>query len=453
MSEPWRRSSESSSRGSVDSASDSGATAKVKLGPLAAHPSPEDQRRGTARNGRLAMNRTYDVIVVGARCAGSPTAMLLSRAGLRVLLVDRATFPSDTISTHIVQPLAVAALERWGLLDRLVETGCPPVRTYSYDFGPIQIAGWPGTDEAPVAYCPRRIVLDKLLVDAATEAGATVREGFRVEEILREEGRVVGIRGVTREGEPVVERASAVVGADGWRSVVAEAVRPARYQEKPPLSAAYYSYWSGLPVGDRAEIHIRPRRGFGAVATHDGLTMVIAGWPYSEFQANKAEVERHFDETIALVPDFYERLRAGRREARFAGAAIPNYFREPFGPGWALVGDAGLIKDSITAQGIHDAFRDAELCARGLVEHLRDGHPWGEAMSAYQHERDAAVRPMYELTCQLATLEPPPPEQQRLFAAVAGDRAASDDFARVNAGTISPAVFFAPENVARLMAT
>src|SRR5918993_2826973 len=124
----------------------------------------------------------YDAIIIGARCAGSPTAMLLARKGYRVLLVDRATFPSDTISTHVVQPLAAAALGRWGLLDRLSATGCPPIHTYTFDFGPVTISGAPGTTAAPVAYCPRRTVLDKLLLDAAAAAGAEVREGFVVEE-------------------------------------------------------------------------------------------------------------------------------------------------------------------------------------------------------------------------------------------------------------------------------
>lgn len=127
------------------------------------------------------MTNPYDAIVVGARCAGSPTAMLLARKGYRVLVVDRATFPSDTISTHVVHPLGVAALASWGLLDRLAATGCPPIHTYAFDFGPFTLSGAPGTAEAPVAYCPRRTVLDKLLVDAAVAAGAEVREGFTVE--------------------------------------------------------------------------------------------------------------------------------------------------------------------------------------------------------------------------------------------------------------------------------
>jgi len=128
------------------------------------------------------MSKAYDVIIVGARCAGSPTAMLLARKGYRVLVVDRATFPSDTVSTHVVHPPGVAALARWGLIDRLTVTGCPPIHTYTFDFGPFTIAGSPGTSDTPVAYCARRTVLDKLLVDAAAEAGAEIREGFTLEQ-------------------------------------------------------------------------------------------------------------------------------------------------------------------------------------------------------------------------------------------------------------------------------
>jgi 2-polyprenyl-6-methoxyphenol hydroxylase-like FAD-dependent oxidoreductase len=199
------------------------------------------------------MTGAFDAIVIGARCAGSPTAMLLARKGYRILAVDRATFPSDTVSTHILHPLGVAALSRWGLLDRLTATGCPPIHTYTYDFGPFTIAGAPGTPEAPVGYCPRRTILDKMLVDAAAESGAEIREGFAVEEILVEDGRALGIKGHSKDGQSTTERARVVIGADGLRSTVAEAVRPDRYDEKPILLAAYYSYWSGLPMNGRFE--------------------------------------------------------------------------------------------------------------------------------------------------------------------------------------------------------
>jgi 2-polyprenyl-6-methoxyphenol hydroxylase-like FAD-dependent oxidoreductase len=398
------------------------------------------------------MSKAFDAIVVGARCAGSPTAMLLARKGYRVLLVDRATFPIDTVSTHLVHPLGAAMLSKWGLLNRLTATGCPPIHTYRFDFGPFAIAGAPGTDKAPVAFCPRRTILDKLLVDAAAEAGAEIREGFTVEEVLIEDGRAVGVRGHSSHGGSSIERAHVLVGADGLHSLVADAVRPEQYDEKSPLLAAYYTYWSGLPMDGRFENYIRDKRGFAAMPTHEGLTLVIAGWPYAEFAENKKDVEGNYLETIELAQDFADRLRRAKRQARFAGMAVPNYFRRPYGPGWALVGDAGYNKDFITAQGIMDAFHDAELCAAALDEAFSGERSFIDAMVGYQRTRDARVKSMYDFTCQLATLEPPPPEMQQILAAVHGNQKAMDDFARMNAGTISPAEFFSPENVKAIAA-
>ena len=347
----------------------------------------------------------------------------------------------------------MAALRRWGLLDRLVATGCPPIDTYAFDFGPFTITGSPGTDEAPVSYGPRRTVLDKLLVDAAAEAGVEVREGFTVEDVVLEDGRVTGVRGHDKGGATVTERARVVVGADGLHSKVAQAVKPEQYDEKPPLNASYYTYWSGLPMRGRFEIYIRPNRGFAAVPTHDGLTLVIAGWPYAEFKANKSDIEGSYLAALALAPAFVERVRGAKREARFAGAAMPNFFRKPYGPGWALVGDAGYNKDPITAQGISDAFRDAERCASALHEVLAGARPFDEAMGGYQRARDEHALPMYELTCQIATLKPPPPEVQKLLGSIHGNQRAMDAYAQMNAGTISPLEFFSPRNIAAMTAT
>jgi len=397
------------------------------------------------------MKTAYDVIIVGARCAGSPTAMLLARKGYRVLVVDRATFPSDTVSTHVVHPLGVAALARWGLIDRLTVTGCPPIHTYTFDFGPFTIAGSPGTSYAPVAYCARRTVLDKLLVDAAAEAGAEIREGFTVEEVLIEDERVVGIKGRSKGGEAMTERARLVIGADGRYSVVAEAVRPEQYNERPPLLAAYYTYWSDLPIDGRFETYIRARRGFAAAPTHDGLTLTVGGWPHAEFETNKKDVEGNFLKMFDLAPEFAERVRGAKRAARFAGGAVTNYFRKPYGPGWTLVGDAGYNKDPITAQGISDAFRDAEHCAMALDQTFTGARSFDDAMSEWQRARDRHVLPMYEFTCQLATLEPPPPQMQQLFRAIHGNQKAMDGFVQMNAGTISPAEFLSPENIGAIM--
>jgi flavin-dependent dehydrogenase len=398
------------------------------------------------------MSNQYDAIVIGARCAGSPTAMLLARKGHKVLALDKAAFPSDTISTHLIHPPGVAALARWGLLDRVVATGCPSIDTYAFDFGPFTIAGAPGTADSPVAYAPRRTVLDKLLVDAASEAGAEVREEFTVDEITREDGRVTGIRGHGKDGKAVTERARVVIGADGRSSALAKAVGPEHYDEKPPLLAAYYTYWSGLPMKGRFEAYIRENCSFAAWPTNDDRTLVIAGWPYREFEARKKDVEGNYRKVIDQAPAFADRLRGAKREERFVGTAVPNYFRKPFGDGWALVGDAGYNKDFITAFGITDAFRQAELCAAALHQSFSGSRPFDDAMGEYQTARDEHAMARYHFTCQLATQDPPPPELRKLFGAVHGNQAAMDQFARVNSGVTSPAEFFSEENVGRIFA-
>ena len=393
----------------------------------------------------------FDAIVAGARCAGSPTAMLLARQGYRVLVVDKATFPSDTISTHLVHPPGVAALKDWGLLDRLLATGCPGIDTYAFDFGSVTISGAPGTDEAPLAYAPRRTVLDKLLVDAAAEAGAEMREGFTVEGLVIEDGRVTGIRGHGK-GEPALNlRARVVVGADGHHSLVARLAGAEAYNEIPPLQVSYYTYVSGLPMDGRYEVHLRPGRGFAAWPTNDDLTLVIGGWPRSELVENRKDIEGNFRATLEIVPEFAARFRAATRETRFVGQSLANFMRKPFGHGWALVGDAGYTKDFITALGISDAFRDAELCATALDEALSGARPFEDAMADYHSERDRHSLPFYELTAQLAPLDPLPGELEQLLAATQGNQEAMDQFARVGGAVMSPADFFSEENVGRIL--
>lgn len=397
------------------------------------------------------MNTQYDAIIVGARCAGSPTAMLLARRGHKVLVVDRDRFPSDTLSTHMIHPVGVASLKRWGLLDRLVGTGCPAIDRYSYDFGFFTIAGAPQPiDGVNIGYGPRRTVLDKLLVDAAAGAGAEIREQFVVDEVVIEDGRVAGIRGHHAGGASVLERARVVIGADGRYSKVAEAVKAPQYNEKPPIECGYYTYWSNLPVNG-FEIYIRPDRGWGALPTHDGLTLVVIGWPYREFEVHKRDVEAAYFAAAELAPEFAARLKAAKREAPFRGGAVPNFFRRPFGPGWALVGDAGYNKDPVTAWGISDAFRDAELCATALDDWFAGRRAFDEAMAEYQRTRDEHSLPMFDLTCKFASMEPPPPEMAQLLGAAAATRSASQQFVSMMAGTLPVPSFFAPENVGRLM--
>lgn len=393
----------------------------------------------------------FDVIVIGARCAGSPLAMLLARQGFKVLVVDRATFPSDTLSTHLLHPPGVAALDRWGLLGRLAGTGCPAIGTYSYDLGPFTLAGSPGIPGAPVAYAPRRTVLDKLLVDAAAEAGAEVREHFMVEQLTEERGRITGIRGRDSGGRTVTETARVVVGADGRHSLVARLTRPAQYNQRPEIQAGYYTYFSGVPATE-AEFYDRPSRALGVWPTHDGLTLVAALWPYSEFASNRRDLKSNFFAALETAPELADRVRAGTQEGRLVGGGAPNYFRQPYGDGWALVGDAGYNKDFITAHGIQDAFRDAELCAAALDRSLSGELPYSQAMAEYQSVRDNQALAFFEFTCEQAALQPAPPEIEEVFAAMYRNQEATDHFLRVFAGAASPEEFFAPDNVEAILA-
>jgi flavin-dependent dehydrogenase len=394
----------------------------------------------------------YDAIVVGARVAGSPTAMLLARAGHRVLLVDRATFPSDTISSHLIHPPGMAALARWGLAERVIATGPSTVGTYRLDLDGLAIVGSPrGTPEAPHAYAPRRTVLDAILVEAAAEAGAEVRQGFVVDDVIVEDGVARGIRGRSAGGQPVVERARVVVGADGVNSIVARRMRAQKYVDLPAFEALYLAYWSGLPTDGEFQIVARGDRALAAVPTNDGLTAVLVAWPIDEFEANRRDLTGNYLKAFEAEPSFAARIRSATRETRIIGRAMANFYRRSHGPGWALVGDAGYHKDAVTAQGISDAFRDAESLAAALDDALRGRRGFGEALEAYQASRDLATRPMFELTCQFASFEPDPPESQELLAVVAADRRASDDFMSVFAGTMSVAEFFDPANIERYL--
>src|SRR5689334_19714382 len=245
----------------------------------------------------------YDVIVVGARCAGSPAAMLLAQRGYRVLLADRATFPSDTVSTHFVKPPGVAMLRRWGLLAQVAASGCPPVRRFRFDYGPVVLAGTPPPlDGGAESYAPRRPVLDAILVQAAARAGAEVRTAFTVDGVLTDGGRVTGIRGHARGGAAVTERARLVVGADGRHSRVARAVAAPAYRAQPALTCAYYSYWSDVPFDGVIEGYFLPRRAILAFPTNDGQVCVFVQWPRAEFGSVRADVEGQIGQALAQLP-------------------------------------------------------------------------------------------------------------------------------------------------------
>lgn len=399
------------------------------------------------------MKATYDAIVVGARCAGSPTAMLLARKGYRVLLVDKATFPSNMpMSTHVVQAAGLARLRHWGLLDRVVASGCPPL-AYEMDFGPLVIEGTPKPiDGIAQAYAPRRLVLDDILVRAAVEAGVELREGFRVDEVLQDEGRVVGIAGRARRGSVVQDRARIVIGADGMNSLVARAVKAPKFSPKPRLEGVIFSYWSGVRV-DKFEVHIRPYRGAFAIPTNNGLTLVASAWAARDLPSARQGLEENYLRTMREVsPHMHDRVLAGRREEGFVVGSVNNYFRKPHGPGWALAGDAGYLKDPVTASGITDAFRDADLLSEAVDAGLSGRRPLEAALADFEVKRNEQSRAMYDFTCQLAALEPPPPDMQQLLSAVSKSPEATSAFLGVMAQTVPVQEFFAPDHIGRVMA-
>jgi 2-polyprenyl-6-methoxyphenol hydroxylase-like FAD-dependent oxidoreductase len=393
----------------------------------------------------------HDVIVIGARVAGAATAMLLARRGHRVLVLDRAAFPSDTLSTHQVQVPGVARLHRWGLLDRLVAAGTPATRRVRFDACPVVLDGTlPAHEGVDALYSPRRVLLDGLLVDAAREAGAEVRERFVVEEVLVEDGRVTGIRGREKGGPPVTERARLVVGADGKHSLVAKTVRAAVTHERPPLTMACYAYWEGVPVtgGLMAD---RGRRMVGAWPTNDGLLMTYVALPIADADAFR-DLETSLLAALDQVGDLGERVRAGRRAERVrATIDLPNRFVHPHGPGWALAGDAGLVMDPVTGQGIADAFRDAELLADAADAGLAGRRPMTAAMEGYRRARDRASLPMYRMTLDLAAFNPRRPEQVLLMRALAGRPADADRFLATLTGVVPVPEFFGPANLLRLL--
>ena len=394
----------------------------------------------------------YDVIVVGARVAGAATAMLLARQGLSVLAVDRVSFPSDTISSHQRQVPGAALLQRWGLLGRLAAAGTPPARRVRFDAGGLvmhgQFLAYEGVD---ALYSPRRTVLDSILVEAARQAGAEVRENFRVTQVTASGDRVTGIRGNARGRPEVTETASLVIGADGKRSLVADVVGARRYRERPVRSFASYSYWAGVPVCG-GELYQRPGRAVAVFPTNDELTMVYAAAPMTEFASARADLEGHYLRTLDLCGDLGERVRNGRRAERLRTTPDqPNTFRCSHGPGWALAGDAGVVMDSISAQGMTNALRDASYLTAAVVAGLAGSRPLADALGDHQRRRDRAIRGMYDFTLGLAAFPPATPGQRRFLAAVAADQQETDRFLGAFAGIVPPEQYFTLRTVARVL--
>lgn len=387
----------------------------------------------------------FDVVVVGARCAGASVAMLLARSGHRVALVDRATFPSDTMSTHFLWQRGAARLAAWGLLDGLHDRGCRPIDRITFDPGHVRLVGLgPAVGGVAHTYCPRRTVLDALLVDAAVDAGAELVDGFVVDDVVWSDGRAAGVTGHRRGAAPVRLDARFVVGADGLHSTVAEKVAAAEYRAVPPQTCVFYAYWSGVPPLPAA-FHARAGRLVLVWPTNDDLTLVYAGWPHSELPAVRRDVDAAFHDALDVVPGLRETLAGGSRVQRYTGTGhLPNMYRTSAGPGWALVGDAGHFKDPSTGMGMSDAFVAAELLAAALAEGLGGRRSIDDAVAEYAARRDEATANGFALTLTTARLAPPSRSSEQLYRQAEGDPELTERIFGVLGGSVPAAEVFVP---------
>ena len=353
-----------------------------------------------------------DVVIVGARCAGAATAMLLARAGHDVVVADRASFPSDTLSTHAIARGGMVQLRRWGLLGDVLASGAPPIRQIEF-----HAEGSAVTRTVKDRYgvdhllAPRRHVLDPLLQHAAEAAGARMRTGTTVTGVIRDEsGRVAGVSAVDETG-PFQMHGRHVVGADGLRSRVARSVGARMLERRPSDSSTHYAYFAG----DRPamEYHLGDGSFAGVFPTHSGEACVWVCAPDAWALAHRRRHGSIGDAFRSMVeetsPTLASRLLDTVCTSNPRGMmSLPNQIVHPFGDGWALVGDAGYHRDAITGHGISDAFRDAELLAVALDRALMCPGDELDALRAYHSERDRMLREVFELTCELSTMPPKP---------------------------------------------
>jgi menaquinone-9 beta-reductase len=359
-----------------------------------------------------------DAVVVGARCAGAATAMLLAREGARVVLVDKGTYGTDMLSTHALMRGAVLQLDRWGVLPDIVEAGTPPVQstTFCYTHTDITVPIEP-RHGVTALYAPRRTLLDRVLVDAAIRSGVDVRYGFQVDDVkVNGRGRVVGISAV-QGGIRRDVSADIVIGADGLYSTIARRVRAPRIAEGRHAAGVLYSYWDGLPANDY-RWWFKSGVSMGSIPTNDGATCVFVSVPMAQFGkevgGNATRAYTHLIRQVSSA--FGERLQGSTRLEPVRGfGGHRGFIKRASGPGWALVGDAGYFKDPATAHGITDAFRDAQLLSDAIVQ----GTP--AAFAEYEATRLDLSRTLFEVTDEIASLAWTDTEVQSLHRAFSSE--------------------------------
>lgn len=399
------------------------------------------------------MSEYADVVVVGARCAGAPTAMLLARAGRRVVLLERGRPGTDTISTLYIQPPGMVRLKNWGVLDEVAASGAPVLDTASYTIEAITVSGrasWPA--DTPLPRAPRRRDLDRILAEAAVRAGADLRVQSSVTDLIVEDERVAGVRyslrGADGRQREHVVRAGLVVGADGMRSRVAARAQAPWQRRDPTLTCAYYTFWEGLSTG--FGMYEGAAGWVSAVPTSGGRVLVSAYFPQSSFADVRGNVLAHYHDCVAAVaPELDAMMTRGLHAEPITGFGDQqNFFRQAWGPGWALVGDAGHHKDSLTARGIGDAFLQADL----LAHHLRTADsPAGQdaALARFADDRDTMLAESYGAT--LVVADPAArPARAEVLAMVAADPARRQRYLDTVAGLAPMSGLYTPDLMDRL---
>ncbi len=318
--------------------------------------------------------------------------MLLARAGLRVLVVDRVRRGADTVSTHALMRGGVRQLQRWGLLDAVVAAGTPPVRRIIFRYGedvvPVTVRPAAGVD---ALYAPRRTLLDPLLADAAANAGARITYGSTVTGLLRDRNRVAGVELRDRAGGIRTERAGLIIGADGRRSTVAAAVGARTLFAGSRAGRVRYRYWRHLNANSYEWFYDSGRTA-GVIPTNDGLTCVFVGGP----EPNRAGPATPWPEPPPILARRLAHAELVGGERIVPGQ--PGFLKQAWGPGWALVGDAGHWKDPLSTHGITAALRDAELLAGAVTTTPEPGAPQHEALTDYQAQRDRLSFPCSRLS-------------------------------------------------------
>lgn len=395
----------------------------------------------------------YDAIIIGARPAGSTTARLLANKGYKVLLVDKAKFPSDSLSTHFIWQKGVYYLKKWNLYEKIIDSNCPSLKKMVSDYKDFPLVGCPLPYQDNFEMLgPRRIVLDKILLDAALDAGVTFLDEFSIRELLFDGGQVVGVQGYDKDDKLHDIKGKIIIGADGRNTLVAQKVNAKKYKEVPGKTFTYFTYFSNMPL-EAIEFYHYDNYVIYTFPTNDDRSLLGIFGKIENVQNFKKNYSDHFFKTLKTIPNIEARLLKAKQEEKIYGCIdLPNFFRKSYGPGWALVGDAGYCKDPGLGQGITDCFRDAELLSEAIDIGFHQENNMLKSLSNYEKKRDEIVEEIYEFTLQSASITPTGKILQ-LRNSIKNNAEYINRFLGLTAGTQSSREFFSKDHLKVILET